>query len=271
MNDMDASEDDGARTAPGPRAMSRVLQLFTALARHRKGMTLSQISQELEAPKSTLLNSLRPLVSDGYLVADGPLYKLGPHAFRFAAGIMASFSMPELIETYIRNLAEQTHELVGFAIGDWKAGRMIYIKAVPSPQPVVYAMVVGVSAPLYASAGGRVLLAYAPEEARDAYLARGPFRPLTDRTEVDPDRLRQKLIEIRDQGYCVSFGEMLSDTAAMAAPVFEGHGATIGALVIGAPIERMRANEDALLQALVATAQRASGLEAGQKAGFWHL
>jgi len=268
MNDAAPAPEESTKAGIGPRAMSRVLQLFTALATNRRGMTLTKLSVELEVPKSTLLNSLRPLVNEGYLVTDGSIYKLGPCAFRFAAGIMSAFSMPDLIETYIRELAEQTHESVGFAVSDWKVGRMIYIKAVPSPQPVVYAMVAGISAPLYASAGGRVMLAHAPDEAREAYLKRGPFRALTNRTEIDPDRLREKLFDIRKQGYCLSFGEMLDDTAAMAAPVFEGSGEVIGALVIGAPLERMRANADALLAALITASRRASGLEALPSPGF---
>lgn len=259
MADAMIGHEMGAKANTGPRAMMRVLELFFALTRHRKGLTLTQLSQELEVAKSTLLNSLRPLVHEGYLISDGTLYRLGPSAFRFAASVMASFSMPELLETFVRTLAEQTHESVGFAIADWKSGRMIYIKAVPSPQPVVYAMVAGVSAPLYASAGGRVLLANAPAEMRETYLSRGNFRRLTERTETDPDMLRAKLAVIREQGYCMSFGEMLDDTAAMAVPVLEGHGTVLGALVIGAPIERMRANQDELLRALIATGRSASG------------
>ncbi len=259
MPDVMTRRDEGAKANTGPRAMMRVLDLFTTLTRHRKGMTLTQLSQELDVAKSTLLNSLRPLVQEGYLLSEGTLYRLGPGAFRFAARLMAAFSMPELLESFVRNLAEQTHESVGFAIADWKSGRMIYIRAVPSPQPVVYAMVAGVSAPLYASAGGRVLLANAPAEMRETYLARGNFRRLTERTETDPDVLRAKLAVIRQQGYCLSFGEMLDDTAAMAVPVFEGHDSVLGALVIGAPIERMRSNQDALLQALIEAGRSASG------------
>ncbi len=265
------NEEDQTQVGVGPRAMTRVLQLFTTLAKHRKGLTLTGLSQALAVPKSTLLNSLRPLVNEGYLVADGASYKLGPSAFRFAGSIMSAFSMPDLIETYVRALAEQTHESVGFAVSDWKVGRMIYINTVPSPQLVVYAMVAGVGAPLYASAGGRVILAHAPDDLREAYLSRGPFKPLTSRTETDPDRLRQKLIQIREEGFCASFGEMLDDTAAMAAPIFEGHGNVLGALVIGAPLKRMHANANFLLSKLLSISHRASGREGTAGSGQIHL
>lgn len=251
----------GGKPGIGPRAMSRVLQLFMILARQRDGMTLSQLSQALGVPKSTFLNMLRPLVIDDFLAVDGALYKLGPGAFRLASGIMSAFSLPELTKTYVRSLAAKTHESVGFAISDWSMGRMIYIDAVPSPRPVMYAMVAGVSAPLYASAGGRVLLAYAPDDLRENYLNRKSFKPLTSKTKTDPNVLRAHFAEIRGQGYCVSFGEMLDDTGAIAAPVFVNQDTLLGALVIGGPIERMRACVDSLLVELLKTSRRASGAE----------
>ena len=233
------SEEAATKGGAGPRAMSRVLHLFATLAGQRDGMTLSQLSQALEVPKSTFLNSLKPLVIDGYLVADGPLYRLGPGAFRLAAGIMSSFSLPGMIQTYVRSLAAKTRESVGLGVADWELGRVIYVEAVQSTRPVLYAMRSGISAPLYASAAGRVLLAHAPLAQRDEYLDRRSFRPLTGKTQTDPQALREQLGEIRTQGYCLSFGELLEDTAAMAAPVFGTEDQILGALMIGAPIERM--------------------------------
>ena len=70
--------------------MTRVLQLFAALSRAPKGMTLSQIARALDVPKSTLVSMLRALVADGFLVSQGPLYQLGSSAFRLAAQIMSA-------------------------------------------------------------------------------------------------------------------------------------------------------------------------------------
>lgn len=255
-------EANDARGAMGPRAMSRVLQLFSLLSAHREGMTLTRLSQALDVPKSTFLNSLRPLVSEGFLIADGPLYRLGPAAFRLAASIMSAFSLPEMIQTFVRSLAEVTRESVGLGVADWDSGRVVYIEAVQSTRPVLYAMRAGISAPLYASAAGRILLAHASEALREAYLDRKNFRPLTANTQTDPARLREQLNLIRAQGYCLSFGELLEETAAMAAPVFGADDQLLGALMIGAPIERMRANVDQFLAELLETSRRASGATA---------
>jgi IclR family acetate operon transcriptional repressor len=77
----------------GPRAMSRVLRLFELMAAKRRGMTLTEVSEALDVPKSTLLASLKALAADGFLVSEGALYQLGPAAYRLAGGILSSWSM----------------------------------------------------------------------------------------------------------------------------------------------------------------------------------
>lgn len=246
--------------ASGPAAMSRVLRLFDILAREPGGLTLSQASEALDTPKSTILASLRALTTDGFLLADGPAYRLGPAAFRLAATILSSSGGADNVRYYLRELARSTRESVGYAIADWEIGQAIYIDAVNSTQPVHYAMRAGIRAPLYASAAGRVLLAFARETQRSTYFMRAKLRPLTDKTKTDLADINAHLEEVRQLGYCASFGEMLKDTAAIAVPVFNAAGEVTGALMIAAPLDRMRANFDTLLGEVRRTGMMASGL-----------
>jgi DNA-binding IclR family transcriptional regulator len=126
-------------------------------------------------------------------------------------------------------------------------------------------MRVGVTAPLYASAAGRVILAYAPAERRDEYLARAHFKSLTPATRVTLDAIEENLRSVRAIGYCASFGEMLKDTAAIAAPVFDASEANIGALLVAAPLDRMRRNFDTLLPQVLDYSRQASGLAPGSE------
>ena len=244
----------------GPAAMSRVLRLLDHLARNPQGLTLSQISQALGGSKSTFLATLRGLAADGFLVSDGSIYRLGSAAFRLAGTILAAGGQSDLTRHYVRELASRTHESVGYAIADWDIGQVIYTEGVNSTQPVHYAMRAGIRGPLYATAAGRVMLAYGPAEKREAYLARGRFKAFTDETETTAAGLQRRLEEIRRLGYCASFGEMLKETAAIAVPVYDSEGVVGGALMIAAPIERMRTNFDRLLGEVRRAGRLASGL-----------
>jgi len=137
---------------------------------------------------------------------------------------------------------------------------------VNSSQPVQYAMRVGLRAPLYASAAGRVLLAYGPKARVADYLKRTPFKRLTPATLTTAAQLEVKLRAVRDLGYCASFGELLKDTAAIAVPVFDPNDEITGALMVGAPLERMRGDFEHLLAAIQGFGRRASGLAPSETA-----
>jgi IclR family acetate operon transcriptional repressor len=260
MTEMKSEKGSVGSASGGPRAMTRVLRLFDLLARAPDGKTLTELSEALDVPKSTFLSSLRALTADGFLIAEGSTYRLGPGAYRLAGTIIASWSLPDVVRHHVRELGRKTSESVGFGIADWDIGQVIYTDAVNSTQPVHYAMRAGLRAPLYASAAGRVLLAYAPEEKRGEYMARVQFRALTPATRTTPESLAQSLEAVRRLGYCASFGELLRDTAAIAVPVFGSTQAIAGAMMVAAPLNRMRSNFEMMLDEVVRAGRLASGL-----------
>ena len=64
---------------------------------------------------------------------------------------------------------------------------------------------------------------------------------------------------MRHDGYWLSIGESIEDSAAIAAPVFGPNGDILAALSIGAPSDRMQANLDALRAIILEVAAHASG------------
>lgn len=248
----------------GPKAMSRVLDLFSTLAQAPEGLSLADLSAALEAPKSTLIGTLRPLVTDDYLVMNGALYRLGPRAFRLAAEISSAWSLPRIVGSYMRNLSEQTGESVGLAVLDRDMRRFVYVDVIESTRPVRYTMRLGMGGHLHATAAGRVLLAHQSDEFQDNYLRNADLTALTARTVTDRDALRAQLAQVRRDGCWISIGESIADSAAIAAPVFGPDGAIIAALSIGAPSERLTTNVDDIRLVLMEAAAHASGQFGGE-------
>lgn len=243
----------------GPKAITRVLDLFTMLAgKHDDGMSLAELSAAMSVPKSTLIDTLQGLCELLYLSHRDGRYRLGPTAYHFASQIMTNWSAPDMIRAQVRMLGDETGESVGFAIAAWELGQAFYTEAINSRHPVRYSMQAGLRAPLYASAAGRVLLAYADPRDVDAYLARAHLKSLTAETRTSPKAIRENLETIRRQGYCASFGEMLGDTAAIAVPVRGPDGDNVGALMLAAPLDRMKQHFDRFLDATLKAGHQAS-------------
>ena len=247
-------------SASGPRSLSRVMGLFDRLAKRPEGMTLAGLSDELNCPKSSLLNLFRPLVADGNLLHTGGIYRLGPSIFRFASNIVEVWDFAGLLHPFLVELAQRSHETAYLGVLDREAGMITCVDAIDSKHSIRYSIPIGTSQPLYCTAAGRVLLAhYEDQDWVQEYLRTVKLERLTKNTLTDRRSLRKQLVKIRETGVAVSIGELFEDSAGIASPVFGVKGRIAAALAAGAPVDRLESELDMLIALLSEIASRASG------------
>lgn len=244
----------------GPRSLTRLLGLFDALARSPDGLSLADLNVTLASPKSSLLNLLRPLVSEGYLIHDGSNYRLGPAIFRLSANIMSVWNFSKVLHPYLEELAGRCHETVYVGVLDRDQGVITYVDVIESAKSVRYAMPVGTSRPLYCTAAGRLLLAHAEKSWQAEYLSKVKIERRTPQTIPSKKALRAELENVLRQGYSVSVGELMLESAGIAAPIIGSDGKVVSALAIGAPSDRFEQELPELREALLAVSARASGM-----------
>ncbi len=220
------------------RSAMRLVSLFEALAKSEEGVSLAELSATIAAPKSSLLGILRSMVALGYMEHGHGLYRLGPKSFRLAAAILAIRRFPNLVRPILQDLAAKSGETVFLVVLDHLAQRVTYADVIDSANPVRYTVPTGTTRPLYASAGGLMLLAYQEPAWIDAYLGSTPLEPLTPRTTTDPNRLRERLATIRREGFAISLGETVPGAAGLAAPIFNADGSVTVGILIGTPSDR---------------------------------
>jgi Transcriptional regulator len=264
MNDQEGvSMPESARDA-GPRSLTRVLGIFGVLSEIPEGGSLTDLSVALKSPKSSLLNLLRPLVADGYLVHDAGVYRLGPAIYRLSARVLESWDFPRLIRPFMQELVERTGESVLLSVLNAEAEVTTYVEILPSPHPVRYHIPVGTTRPLYASSAGRVLLAYTEDGWRESYLNSVVFKA---RTAVPMSKfwLRRELNQIQMEGVSAAIDVYAVGLAAVAAPVFDAGGACVAALTLAGPSDRFRHELDVLKKIVREVANRSSGIISATK------
>lgn len=253
------------RDNTGPRSLTRLLGLFDVLSMMPNGMSLAELNVTLNSPKSSLLNLLRPLVAEGYLVHSSGIYRLGPSIFRLAASVMSAWNFPKLIRPFMEELVERTGESVLLGVLNREAEVLTYVEIIDSPHPVRYQIPVGTTRPIYASSAGRLLLAYADKPWRDQYLASVAFKVKTA-TPITRVSLSRELEKIRAEGVASSIDGYMTGLAAVAAPVMDGDGRCIASLNIAGPSDRFRNELDNLKAITKEVAARASGVVGGLEA-----
>jgi IclR family transcriptional regulator, acetate operon repressor len=249
----------GSNEVTGPRSLTRLLGLFDVLAKAKDGMTLAELNQALQSPKSSLLNLLRPLVSDGYLACDNGRYRLGPSIFRLAANIISVWNFSSTMRPYLEELAERSEESVYIGVLEKVGGVITYVDAIESPQSVRFSVPIGAARPLYSTAAGRVLLAFGDQEWVENYLRNTKITAYTPFTISSRKALREELEKIRRTRISVSLGETFPESGAISAPIFGADAKLIAAIAVGAPVTRLEPRLAELRPIITEIASRASG------------
>jgi len=222
-------------------------------------LSLKKISDMTGLNKSRIIRLCGTLVAKGYLGYDSEAqhYKLGNRILPLSKAYEHSNNLISLSRPVLRNLADQTGESASLFVVDGL--QRVCLAREEGTFSIRYNILEGQRMVLYAGAGGKVLLAFGPEELRRKALARDHLRKLTTTTIQDPKRLEKELEAVRRQGYASSYGERDSEVAALAAPIYSHDGKVCAALTIAGPITRFSKEHNVKhLKILQASAERLS-------------
>lgn len=242
------------RAAGGPLSVARVIGILELLALTPVGASLTRISRELAAPKTSLVGLLKGLQQVAYVERDGDLYRLGPAASAFAMSLVPGRSFASLAQPLLRELARKTGETALLGVSTPAGDSAVYVDRVESDNPVRYTVAVGEVRELYCSALGKCLLAFSDEERLARYLASHRLVAHTKRTITVASQLRDELRRIRRTGIAYSEDERAVGASAVAAPVFVRDQEVIAAFVVGGPTQRFRARKRVYAEAAAAAA-----------------
>lgn len=252
--------EDDPRTV---KSADRVLTLLETLGRWGREMSHSEIAEALGIPKSSLTKLLGNLVAREWLhFSPGTKgYALGPAVAALARGARQRMDLATLAQPILLELTGAVGE--SSALNTLKGDGSEVVATVLGPHRLVSHMRLGDAAPLYATSGGKVLLAFLPEEMLREYLARVTFHPATPATLRSVAALRKQLAEARRTRAAYSFEEWTPGIVGLARPVVTRSGSVPAAVNVAVPRVRYdTAKERAILDALArAAAELASRLD----------
>ncbi len=87
----------------------------------------------------------------------------------------------------------------------------------------------------HATAAGKAMAAYLPEESRTTILRAAKLPALTDHTRTDPSEVERDWDEVRERGYAINDEETVVGAAFLAAPVFDSRERVCGGISVGVP------------------------------------
>jgi len=239
------------RRAPPPQSVTRVIRILEALCASAEPVSLADLSRSLELPKSSLSALLRGLAAENFVVASEGAWRLGPGAFGLGSALTEArrrFQSSDLIRDGMRRLAERSGETALFGVLDEDAQMMTYVDVVESRNAVRFAVSAGDRRPLYATAGGRALLAARDPGEAAAYLEDLRAEKLTADTETTSAKLAASIAAARKAGFAQTIDQAADGVTGTAAVIRDAGGVVLGALIVAAPSSRLQDRLDLLAQ-----------------------
>jgi DNA-binding IclR family transcriptional regulator len=258
MNALVGERERSPSTGTRIQSVARASQVLLWIAGQATGASAKEVAAAHELALPTTYHLLNTLVDQGMLAKDTQRrYVLGSSAAILAQAHLRAKAVPDNLFNGLRDLARRTEETAYLA--DWGEHDIRVLASVEGQQMVRVAEVgTGSYEHGHARANGKVLLAFAPPEVRQAYLRIHPLVPVTNSTICTPDQFDRELQGIRERGYAYDVEEFSPGVSCVAAPVLlNGH--VVAALGLSVPTERFDRKRAELTRTLLDVV---AGLEA---------
>lgn len=218
------------------------MRILEALCASADPVSLADLARLLGLPKSSLSALLRGLANEDFVVCTDGAWRLGPGAFGLGSALTEArrrFQSSDLIRDGMRRLAERSGETALFGVLDEDAQMLTYVDVIESRNAVRFAVSAGDRRPLYATAGGRALLAAREPGEVAAYLDAITPEKLTAGTETARARLADSISAAREAGFAQTIDQASDGVTGTAAVIRDAGGAVLGALIVAAPSSRL--------------------------------
>lgn len=235
------------------QALDRALGLLEVLA-EADGLSLTDLAQRSGQAVATVYRALVTLQARGMveLEAPGQLWHIGAGAFRVGSAFLRRAKVAERARGPMRALMRDTGETahLGILAGD----ALMFVAQVETERAIRAFFPPGTQGPMHATAAGKALLAWLPQERSRAIIAAQGLGRLTSLTIGSPELLERNLAQTRARGYAIDDQEHAEGMRAVAAPVFDAAGEVVAAIGVSGPAFRLGLSDAARFGGLVVAA-----------------
>lgn len=232
-------------------AVDRALSILEAVAQSERGLTNSQISRQLDIPKSSASYLLRTLEQRGYLrKPGGQRYEIGLKVLGLGQSAMRGVSLRRASRAVLPRLVEETGLTAHVAILDH--GRPVYIDRAEKPGFIKINTWVGRELPVHSTSVGKVLVADLAFEELTSILDRDGLERTTHKTITERSDFLAEIDRVREQGFAVDDEENNLGVRCIAVPIRDAAAQVVGALGVSGATSQFRSDR---VESMVALAR----------------
>jgi DNA-binding IclR family transcriptional regulator len=231
------------------QVIARAASILRALEDENAGLSLGQIAQRVNLPRSTVQRIVAALEAEKLVIAATPSgrVRLGPTILRLAASVRSDFTT--FARPHLEKLSQDLQETVDLATV--KKDHLVFIDQVAGSNRLTAVSAVGDVFPLYCSANGKAYLAQLTDAAVEALIGK-TYPAHTPHTLTTLDALLADLESARATGVAYDREEHAMGVCAAGVALYDPLGNAV-AISVPVPTQRFAGRELEIAERLLAT------------------
>jgi DNA-binding IclR family transcriptional regulator len=247
-----ATTSNDAEARSGIQVIARAAAILRALRNESDGLSLGQIAERVDLPRSTVQRIVGALQSEQFVIAASPDrgIRLGPQLASLAEA--AKIDMTEKLRPFLTDLGKRTRETVDLAV--LRGKRLVFLDQIAGTHRLRTVSQIGETFPLTDTANGKACLAKMSERQRQA---------IFENEQLSGEAAAKLLRELQatyESGLAYDRDEHTEGISAVGAAFFDRQG-DLYAISLPTPSSRFRNEEKKLSEHLLVTLRQIEKLE----------
>lgn len=213
------------------RTVERTFSILDLIACSEGGITLQEIADQMGMAKSSAFVIVHSLLELGYIRGaenNDKKYCLGIEAFKLGSKYLNEVGLVKQCAQYLPALADRYMKTSFLAV--LNSCDVVYLYKYAAPGAQLATCAIGSTKPAHATALGKALLAFLPDEKLRSVMELIDFKPYTPHTIISKEALWNELRTVRQRGFATERGELSDLTFCYGAPIFDYTGNVIAAI-----------------------------------------
>jgi len=222
-------------------AVDKTLSMLDVIKEYHSGIHLSDLSDKLDMPMSSVHRMLASLVRYGYIFQNKETkrYHLGYKFLEMSRYVLDNIDVRTLVKPYMYDLVDRVKEACHLAI--LVDRDVVFVDRMDSSYSITANQKIGLRCPAYLTASGKAILAGYPDYELQRIISRFDFSqaPALTGTPRTAEDFYEELMRVRELGYAIDDEEAEAGGRCIAVAL-QIYGITSRfAISISGPITRM--------------------------------
>jgi len=218
-------------------AVEKTMSIVEALS-GQGSMTVSDLSDHVGLPASTVYYHLQTLEQNGYVKKRNSKYELGLQFLEIGHRVREQKQLYRVAKPKLQELVKVTGEMCNVMIEENGLG--YHVVRLQSMDAVWADPRIGDPGVLHCRALGKAILACLPDDRVEKIIEEHGFVEMTENTITDTETLFDELETIREEGVAFDDEERMLGVRCVAAPIKSSDGRPLGSISVTGPKDRIQ-------------------------------